>query len=227
MPELDERLTRALERSTRTEPAGPEVFDDVVRRRGRRERSRRVQRGALVVAVVAITLGGSLAIRDWVGDNAVPAGQQTNGRILFVRSQSQLHPGGGSSASEFQIWSIDSAGDDLAQLPVGDEGLFAATWSPDGRRIAYLARNENPVDALRPLDLWVVNADGGEPVRWSKACRHPCAPRSTGRLTALRSRCSGRDGMGSTRWTDSDFRCWTSSSRDPRHLATWSEMDRS
>ena len=176
MPDLDERLTRALERSAHAQPAGPEVFGDIVRRRDRRERVRRVQRGALAVVVVVATLGGSLVIRDWVGSDAVPADHPTNGRILFVRSQSELFAGGGSSASQFQIWSIDAAGGDLAQLPVGDDGLMAAAWSPDGRRIAYLARNDDPGDVVRPYDLWVVNADGGDPVRWVEGVPMPLEP---------------------------------------------------
>ena len=176
MPELDERLTRALERSSRTEPAGPEVFDDIVRRRGRRERSRRLLRGALVVVVIAVTVGGSFAIRDWVGDSSLPAGRTMNGRILFVRSRSDLLAGGGSSGSEFQIWSIDATGGDLTQLPVGDEGLIAAAWSPDGQRIAYLARNDDPVDALRPYDLWVIDAEGGKPSRWVEGVPMPLEP---------------------------------------------------
>ncbi len=176
MPDLDERLTRALERSTPTRPAGPDVFGDIVGRRDRRERSRRVQRRALVVVVVVITVTGSLAVRDWVGDDSMPADHPMNGRILFVRSQSELLAGGGSSASEFQIWSIDATGGGLAQLSVGDEGLMAAAWSPDGRRIAYLARNDDPTDVVRPFDLWVVNADGRDPARWVEGVPMPLEP---------------------------------------------------
>jgi TolB protein len=46
----------------------------------------------------------------------------------------------------------------LERGPGGPE--WGATWSPDGRKIAYLAKRARRWTAHDPLQIWVMNADG-------------------------------------------------------------------
>jgi Tol biopolymer transport system component len=57
---------------------------------------------------------------------------------------------------------ISSQGGDLTYLERGPRGpqWGAATWSPDGERIAYLFRRARRWTAHDPLQIWVMNADG-------------------------------------------------------------------
>lgn len=57
---------------------------------------------------------------------------------------------------------ISPQGGDLTYLERGPRGpdWGAATWSPDGERIAYLFRRARRWTAHDPLQIWVMNADG-------------------------------------------------------------------
>lgn len=57
-----------------------------------------------------------------------------------------------------QIWTMAADGSDLRQLvsagQIGVEGVLSPSWSPLGRRIAFVALGK------KDRDIWVVNADG-------------------------------------------------------------------
>jgi hypothetical protein len=73
MSRLDDRLTRELERIA--SPAAPvRVFERVARRRGRRHMLRRVQAAALVVVVLAGTIGGFVFLSDAFRDGSTEIG---------------------------------------------------------------------------------------------------------------------------------------------------------
>ncbi len=61
--------------------------------------------------------------------------------------------------SRWRVVSTD--GDRLYGLAPGPPGpTWEPVWSPDGRRIAYLARHAKKWTAEDPLQIWVMNADG-------------------------------------------------------------------
>ena len=73
MSRLDDRLTHELERIAR--PADPgQAFEQVTRRRARRRVLRRIQSGALVVVVLAGTVGGFLFLSEAFGDGGPSVG---------------------------------------------------------------------------------------------------------------------------------------------------------
>ena len=57
-------------------------------------------------------------------------------RLLFVRRDADWE-GNGTVA---HIWRVDADGDNLIQLTSGENGETSPRWSPDGSRIAFLAR---------------------------------------------------------------------------------------
>lgn len=91
MPGFDDRLTRELERVARPEPAQPNLFRDVDRRRGRRAFVRRVQAVALAIVVLLGTGGGVVALNHVFrsggpapGDSDTPlVPAPTNGLIVM------------------------------------------------------------------------------------------------------------------------------------------------
>ena len=61
-----------------------------------------------------------------------PAGD----RLLFVRRDADWEANG----TVAHIWRVDADGDNLIQLTSGENGETSPRWSPDGSRIAFLAR---------------------------------------------------------------------------------------
>ena len=49
-------------------------------------------------------------------------------------------------------------------------------WSPDGRRIAFTVQHDNPRIRRSFLDLYVMNADGGDERRLSAGARSDMHP---------------------------------------------------
>jgi putative hemolysin len=131
-------------------------------------------------------------------------------------SPSRLDPGGGAAQLVFNstrggayrdLYLVYSGGEGVARLTQGEADSIAGPWSPDGTRIAYTAFG------LTTSDIWVMNADGTEPVNltdtpdvdegfpaWSPDGTH----------IAFTSRRDGNneiyvmnaDGTNPTRWTD-------------------------
>lgn len=85
-----------------------------------------------------------------------------------LESSPQFSPGGGriafvSARTGFdQVWTSGADGQDAVQLTFFREGSVGSPrWSPDGQRLAF--------DYLTPQGraLYVVNAKGGAPIRWT------------------------------------------------------------
>jgi Tol biopolymer transport system component len=56
----------------------------------------------------------------------------------------------------------DGQGDDLRRLTDHPASDIDPAWSPDGKRIAFTSNRANPASP-RPLDIYVMTADGSEP----------------------------------------------------------------
>lgn len=57
-----------------------------------------------------------------------------------------------------EIYVADADGTDLRRLTTNEADDHSPTWSPDGRRIAFVSDRSNPVD--HENEIWVVEADG-------------------------------------------------------------------
>ncbi|MEK6256753.1 MAG: hypothetical protein N2C13_05485, partial [Chloroflexota bacterium] len=64
----------------------------------------------------------------------------------------------------FQIFTINPEGNDLAQLTFSEGSKSQPRWSPDGKRLLFVASGarDNFGNDLGK-DIWVMNADGSEP----------------------------------------------------------------
>ena len=139
MSKVDDELTRRFHRAER--PVGDEaLFETLERRRSHHERVRRVEVGALAVAVIATTVVGFLLLYGLFRTDRTVGGSSQPGRIVFGRVQLALDADGGSTASDFEIWSMASDGSDLRLVSAPSDGASAPTWSPDGERIAFVER---------------------------------------------------------------------------------------
>ena len=163
MARLDERLRDELEAAAR--PADPSgVYDDLIRRRERRRILRRTQTAILAVAVTAVTAAGFVALSrvfetapDVAGGvpSPVPIVPHTNGRIAYSAST--------QNGMELRTVLSDGSRDGTIPTPTGLPWL--PSWSPDGSKIAV---------AIFPLgggdrEIWVMNADGSDPVEIASA----------------------------------------------------------
>ncbi|MCL6551750.1 MAG: S9 family peptidase [Firmicutes bacterium] len=64
-----------------------------------------------------------------------------------------------------QIFVVPATGGPARQVTDGPYDHREPAWSPDGRRLAFVANRSEDADATNVTDLWVVDAAGGEPRR--------------------------------------------------------------
>ncbi|HEX9823242.1 MAG TPA: hypothetical protein VGB51_02470 [Actinomycetota bacterium] len=129
MSELDERIRRGLAELGTTGDA-TDVFDTIHRRKRRRVVVHRIQRGALVVAVIAGSAGGAVGLnRAFQGDGERRPGQNEDGNrlIAFVRSTTQGD----------RIYVMREDGTGTRQVLEDDREQHDPAWSPDGQWIAF------------------------------------------------------------------------------------------
>jgi dipeptidyl aminopeptidase/acylaminoacyl peptidase len=86
-------------------------------------------------------------------------------RILFVMDG----PDWKANRRVGHLYRIGADGADQVQLTFGERGESSPRWSPDGRRIAFLARRGDD----QTNQIYVLDADGGEARR---VTNHPTAP---------------------------------------------------
>lgn len=156
MPGFDDRLTQALDRAAQPgEPAG--VFERLELRRHRRAGVRRIQAALLVVAVLAGTTAGFVALRAAfdpdrtpLGVSPSPTGLPSNGEIVFVREgdDGRLH-----------LFASQPDGTKVRQITHDATNDTDPSVSPGGETIAYS-------HALRGIQvIATVSFDGGT-VAW-------------------------------------------------------------
>ena len=163
MPNFDDLLSRELERAAR--PAAPDpgyVVDQVRRRRARRGVVRRVQAGALTVAVLAATASGFLVLRNQFvpsperpGDGA-PYG--ASGLIAVCPTDTGTH---------LCLWPMHDAtsvrvlGEAEFLTDDPDEVVRHPAVSPDGTTVVF----QRTLGGSRESALWTIRTDGTELAR--------------------------------------------------------------
>lgn len=149
MARLDERLREDLERAA--SPADPNgIYEDLIRRRERRRNRRRIQAGALALAVFAASLWGVLALRRSI--QSTPAVEPlTSGMLLFQRYV-RCPDRPDLSTFGLEVMAVDVATGELRVVASGEtlngERQRSEEWpeaSPDGRSFVWVDRYERDV----------------------------------------------------------------------------------
>lgn len=171
MPGLDDRIRRGLEALA---AGGEGSFEDVARRKGRARLRRRAQAATLVVAVLAGTTGGVVALTRAFGDldHDRPAGRVEGSLIAFVSNRD----------GNDEIYTMREDGTGLRNLTRTSTDERHPVWSHDGTRIAFVTKLD------RGHALEVMRADGFERTELFRVERHgiyaPAWSRD-GRIAAL------------------------------------------
>lgn len=102
-----------------------------------------------------------------------------------------------TSPPSHHVYVYDLEAEKLQQVTRGDHSESEAQFSPDGKRIAFVSSRDGDPDASYRTDLWIVDADGGEPVRLTASDEPKSAPAWSpdGRWIAYRSAVDGVYGI--------------------------------
>ncbi len=146
---VDDRIAEALEHLAEPGSVEPGLVERLAKRKRRHRVARRVQAVTLVVAVLAGTAGGGLALyKAFRPDHATPTTPPVgNGLIAFVSD----HEG------TDDVYVVRPDGSDLQRL-TADAGLESElAWSPDGQFLAFRRYAHDADDGI-----YVMRADGSE-----------------------------------------------------------------
>jgi dipeptidyl aminopeptidase/acylaminoacyl peptidase len=164
MSRLDDRLTTELERAARpADPAG--AFERIDRRRARHHAARRIRAGALAVVVIAGSIGGFAYLSDAFRGSTNVGGDRTPLPLVpsvnGVIAAAELTADGG-----LHLVTVNPDGTDRHVIKAKMSGdLWLPAWSPDGAKLAVATSSPG----LGPLAIWVMNADGSEPIKVAEA----------------------------------------------------------
>jgi TolB protein len=144
LSDLDERIRRAMERSTApADPAG--AYERVSRKRVRRRAVRRAQTITLTVAVVILTSGVTFTLGRMFGsDRGEEASRGQDPTPFFVPDIAfagvvQGKPG---------IYAMQADGTDVRLLTKEPGRRIDPSWSPDGTKLAYSDRDDEDIYIL-------------------------------------------------------------------------------
>ncbi|MCH7606899.1 MAG: S9 family peptidase, partial [Chloroflexi bacterium] len=101
--------------------------------------------------------------------------------------------------SHFHLFVTDTDGSGVQPLTSGDWDDLAPAWSPDGSQIAFISGRRDDRDLQALTELYVVPAEGGDPVLWSE----------------------GLSGVGAIAWSPDGQRLVVAASEEPGGLVVW------
>ena len=158
---LDERLRRAIERAG--EPADPSgVYEDLIRRKERRQIARRTKTGVLVMIVVLGSIAGVYGLSRVFGSSGgVTASGPANGLIVYSDIRiAGFGENGINLVDDWHLYLVNPFDGKVTRIgpDVVDEALYP-TWSPDGKRIAFVGYMDSPDRKPRP-GIYVANSHG-------------------------------------------------------------------
>ncbi|HEU4355499.1 MAG TPA: LpqB family beta-propeller domain-containing protein, partial [Actinomycetota bacterium] len=162
MARLDDRLTRELrEAGPLADPTG--VYEQLIRRRERRRIAERVRKATVILVATTIAVAGTILVvqaferpdRATVPVEPSVIEPHENGLIAFSREA--------TGGLELHVVEPDGSNERTIPTPPGMPWLHA--WSPDGDRIAVTIFP----NAGGERSIWVMDADGSDPVRVAQA----------------------------------------------------------
>lgn len=162
MSELKNVLEQIGDRVAMPEPA----FDRMVRRRERRRRNGRISAAAVGAAITAILLFALTRTQPAPGATpaVTPAPSASNGLIAYtVPSETGERPG---------IYLSEQGSDPVLALPA--EGVFCATFSPDGTRLAFTRSGPSPSVEVSVADVTGAGLVAGTERSLATAQNWPC-----------------------------------------------------
>ena len=101
--------------------------------------------------------------------------------------------------AHFHLFTVDVKDGTTSQLTDGDWDDFAAAWSPDGARVAFISGRREDRDIHALTEAYVVSADGGEPKLWS----------------------GGLNGVGTLTWSPDGQRLLAAGAEAPLGMVAW------
>jgi len=91
-----------------------------------------------------------------LGEGSTPAWSPDGQHVAFVLEE-KPSPAAVPSETNAQIYTIDVGTGERKQLTQGSSMNLWPTWSPDGRRIAFVSDRDSTIG-----DIYVMNADGSD-----------------------------------------------------------------
>ena len=101
--------------------------------------------------------------------------------------------------AHFHLFTVDVKNGATAQLTDGDWDDFAAAWSPDGARVAFISGRREDRDIHALTEAYVVSAYGGGPELWS----------------------DGLNGVGALAWAPDGQRLLAAGAEAPLGMVAW------
>lgn len=152
MSDLDERIRRAMERSTApADPAG--AYERVSRKRVRRRAVRRAQTITLTVAVVIVTSGVTFTLGRMFGSNRGEEASRGKDPTPFFVSDIAF---AGEVDGKPGIYAMRADGTDVRALTKAPGRRIDPSWSPDGTQLAFGSDRDGD------LEIYVVDVSTGE-----------------------------------------------------------------
>lgn len=152
-PLIKDRLSRAVD---------PMRFDVEVqlrklpRQSARRRRGRRVATVALAAMIAVGAVAAAWLLLPLRSERSPAGGGDRVGKIAYTHVT--LTGEEANEVLDYDIYVANGDGTGVTPLLTGPDAAYAAAWSPDGSKIAFIGVAP---DASSP-ELWVVNADGNE-----------------------------------------------------------------
>jgi len=115
-------------------------------------------------------------------ENSVPVWSPNGTQMVFVSQRDHL------AAGIYEIYKINADCSNLTRLTFNGAQHFRTVWSPDGTKLAFTS------DSSGNFDIWVMNADGTNPVQLTTSTGSDDAPSWS--VTNKIAFGSNRDGNG-------------------------------